>query len=63
LVARHRYPPYASIASGKVSGLFTVKVRIKFRDGSTMRLKERWGSGRLDQSDGETLMRYLKAIR
>jgi hypothetical protein len=38
-------------------------VRIEFRDGTTMRLKERWGSGRLNQTDDETLKWYLKAVR
>jgi hypothetical protein len=36
----HRFVPFESIASAKVSGWFTIKATIKLRDGTTLRLKE-----------------------
>ena len=59
MVARHRFVPFESIASAKVSGWFTIKATIKLRDGTTLRLKEPMSSQRLKEDSNEVFKAQL----
>ena len=55
----HRFVPFESIASAKVSGWFTIKATIKLRDGTTLRLKEPMSSQRLKEDSNEVFKAHL----
>ena len=67
VAARHRFVPYASMASAKVSGWMTggmtVKAKITLRDGTKLRLKEKMSSEYLTHGNDETFKFYLRQSR
>ena len=64
LAARHRFLPYASITSGKVSGAATIKVAIVLHDGTKLELKEGMASENLPKGGVETLLkRHVERAR
>jgi hypothetical protein len=58
IVARHRFVPYASMASAKVSGWLTVKAKIKLHDGTTLRLKEKLSSDYYSSNNSDDVLKY-----
>ncbi len=59
IIARHRFVPYASMDSAKVSGTVIVKATIVFDDGTTLRLKERTSSEYLAPKNEEVFKYQL----
>ena len=62
LTARHRFVPYTSMASAKVSGRFTAKAKITLNDGSTLLLKEQLSSHRLRDNSADVFKDYLSRV-
>lgn len=67
IIARHRFVPYASMASWKDSGWrtggMTVNAEITLADGTKLGLKEKMSSEYLMHGNDETLKSYLRRIR
>jgi Zn-dependent protease with chaperone function len=57
LVVRHRYVPYESMKSAKVSGVASIKTAITLRDGAKLELKEAATSERKPKTSAETLLK------
>jgi hypothetical protein len=63
LAARHRFVPYAAMATAKVSGRFTHKARITLNDGATLALDEQFfSSNRLRENSGDVFKDYLGRV-
>jgi Zn-dependent protease with chaperone function len=59
IAAHHRFVPYASMASAKVSGRFTVKATITLENGAELTLSERLFAERLTENSNEVFKNHL----
>lgn len=59
IAAHHKFVPYASMASAKVSGWLTVKATITLETGTKLTLSERFSSARLTENSNEVFKNYL----
>ena len=62
IAARHRFVPYAAMATAKVSGRFTHTARITLNDGTTLVLNEQFSSNRLRENSGDVFKDYLGRV-
>lgn len=60
IAARHRFVPYRSITSAKVSGRLNVRATITLRDGTTLRLKEGMFSAYLTEGSDKRFTNYVR---
>ncbi|MGD9618571.1 MAG: M48 family metallopeptidase [Mycolicibacterium sp.] len=62
IAARHRFVPYESMASGKVSGRRNMRATITLRDGTTLRLNKHKSSACLTEGSDKVFANYVRHV-